>query len=241
LAVRLDAFIRTALHDPDHPEDLPALSLERLPAPDRGFRLTSPAKLVPWLNETCEPTILLGKSALIVAANPSPAREALAVESRRADRPGPNDEVARAIACLPTGLTSLSIGNPGDSPWPEIIANLPSTVQYLGRWAETAHDVAADDLPTAGFFSVFGLPRPGGFRVRIDPTKVPKADTLRTMLFPSVLATSADDRGVRIIAREAIPFGCIPFAPSIKWTAGWNSRKGLDVSGKVKFAIGSGD
>ena len=40
----------------------PILALERLPAPDVGYLLTSPARLFPWLDDEVRPTILVGKS-----------------------------------------------------------------------------------------------------------------------------------------------------------------------------------
>lgn len=55
---------------------------------------------------------------------------------------------------------------------------------------------------------MLGIPRVDGFRLRINPAHQPKADVLKAQLFPSVLATSVDEHGIRFIAREAIPFAC---------------------------------
>ena len=52
----------------------PAIAFERLPAPERGYHLVSPAGAVPWLSDQLEPTVLLGKSYFAVAANPALAR-----------------------------------------------------------------------------------------------------------------------------------------------------------------------
>src|SRR4051812_5109590 len=63
-------------------KDLPLLAVERLPAPERGYRLTSPSGLVPWFAEgASEPTILVGKGYLAVAQHAREARAALSAEA----------------------------------------------------------------------------------------------------------------------------------------------------------------
>ena len=66
--------------------DPPMLSLEKLPAPSRGYRLTSPAHLVFWLNEDVQPTILVGKSHVSLAINPERTGRS---PGARAGRPRP--------------------------------------------------------------------------------------------------------------------------------------------------------
>jgi hypothetical protein len=39
--------------------------------------------------------------------------------------------------------------------------------------------------------------------------KVHKADALKALLFPSVLAVIVEDRGLRVITLEALPIGCL--------------------------------
>ncbi len=56
--------------------DPPMLALERLPAPDRGYRLTSPSRLVYWLSDDVQPTILVGESYAALAINLDHARRA---------------------------------------------------------------------------------------------------------------------------------------------------------------------
>jgi hypothetical protein len=41
--------------------------------------------------------------------------------------------------------------------------------------------------------------------LNIDPAKLPKADELRNLMFPSSLAIATDDQEVRIITRAAFP------------------------------------
>ena len=55
--------------------DLPVLALVKLPAPDRGYQLTSPERLVPWLEpDEHRPTILVGRSFVANAFNLERAR-----------------------------------------------------------------------------------------------------------------------------------------------------------------------
>ena len=74
---------------------------------------------------------------------------------------------------------------------------------------------------------VLGVAQPGGFRLRIDPARVPKAEALRSQLFPSVLATAADDQGVRLIAREAVPFACT--APGFRYDGNTGTGETITV------------
>jgi hypothetical protein len=135
---------------------------------------------------------------------------------------------------LPTDLTSLSVGNPRDSSWPELIANLPKYVQYLGNFVDISEPEPPAAPPTSGLLTLLGVPRAGGFRVRIDPRKVPKADDLRAMLFPSVLATTVDDRGLRFISRESIPFACLGAESNMSLPPG----KGPNYNIKMKYGPG---
>jgi hypothetical protein len=191
----------------------PALAVERLPGPDRGYRLTSPAGIIPWLNTDTEPTILLGKSYIAIAADTDRARAVLAAEGNIDRRWRPEGEVVSAFDGLPANLTFLSIGDERNSIWPDGLAHLPATAQYLLGLLDvgTMPDAAA----SAPLLAFAGIPRPGAFRLRIGPSGVPKAKDLRSHLFPSVLAATVDARGLRIIGREAFPFACVSFAVKV--------------------------
>ena len=187
--------------------DPPILLWEPLPAPERGYQLTSPAGLVFWANEETRPTILVGKSYAAFALNPARARIALSAESRSGEGWKPIEEVARTFACLPGTLTSLSVADPSNSLWPTYLSSLPALVQTGSNMLGFASD--DESSPVSGLQAVLGIPGSKGFRVRIPPNKIPKAATIRSYLFPSVLATTVDDRGIRWIGREAFPIACI--------------------------------
>jgi hypothetical protein len=215
--------------------DPPILALARLPAPYRGYQLTSPARLVPWLDDEVRPTILVGTSFVACASNLERAREALAAESEPGIAWRPAGELVQAFACLPERLTFLAVGDHRDSAWPDAIAHLPSTVQTLNTFL--GFDTGAD-APAAGeLLAALGIPRPGGFRVRIDPSKIPKADQLRPYLFPSVLAAAVDDQGFRLIAREALPLACFGSKVTVKSARAWTKGKGFDQKLKLDLSF----
>jgi hypothetical protein len=232
VASRINQYVRQAEKGDDKEQDgksqvdPPILALERLPAPDRGYRLTSPARLVPWLSDEVQPTILVGKSFVALASNPVRARAALAAESQAGNRWTPSGEVAQAFECLPDRLTLLIVGDHRESAWPDALARLPAMVQSLS--AMLGGFAGADPSTPAGLLSVFGIPGPGAFRLRIDPARIPKAEQLRPYLFPSVLAATVDERGWRLISREAFPLACFGDSAALKSSAEWTKAKGLD-------------
>jgi hypothetical protein len=217
--------------------DPPVLALEKLKAPDRGYQLTSPARLVPWLNDDLKPTILVGKSHVAVAASLELAREALSAELPGGAAWTPKGELQKAWECLPEQLTFLSVGDPGDSPWPPLLEQLPSNLQMLVNLFMAGLD---DDKAPAGseLLALVGIPAPGGFRFRIDPAQIPRADQVRTHLFPSVVAGTVDDRGFRLIGREAFPFACLGTDGKIKWSSTWSSKNGFNRDFKLNFGLG---
>jgi hypothetical protein len=239
IASRVNQYFRDAEKRNDKQQgnrdvDPPVLALEPLKAPDRGYQLTSPARLVPWLGNEVRPTILVGKSFIAYASNLERAREALAAESPAAGPWRPAGELAKAFECLPERLTLLIVGDHRDSAWPGLIADLPSNVQTLSAMLGGVAEL--DSSPEAGLLGVLGIPRPGSFRLRIDPALIPKADQLRPYLFPSVLAATADDRGFRLICREALPLACFKYSAALKSSVEWTKAKGLER--KVKIDLG---
>ena len=204
LAARLDAFFRE-----QEPGDAsPALALERLPAPEVGYRLASPAGRAPWLTAAFRPTVLLGRGALAVAANPDLARAALAGERDPADAWAPAGAVARAWECLPARPSFLIVGNPRDSIWPGAVAAPPGAAsRALARLVGDDPDAVA---PAPGGGLLAGLGVAPAARPVVGPDGKPRdADALRALIFPSVVAGGADDRGFRIVALEALPLGCL--------------------------------
>jgi hypothetical protein len=237
LAERGNAALRDLEGLGAKPGEPPSLALERLPAPARGYRLASPSGLVFWLNELIAPAAVLGRSSVVVAMNAEQARAAIDAESGTGPRWTPDAETARALEGLPADLTLLVVGNPLDSSWPDAIAGLPAIVQYLGNFVDSSVAENAVASPGSEFLVMLGVPRPGGFRLRIDRAKTPRADDLRAALFPSVLAATVDDRGLRVVLREAFPLACFGTESNLKMKAG---NQGLNEKLKVDVKFGPG-
>ncbi len=229
LAARASAYLRDR-ERPDGPaaaaavqDGPPTLAVERLPAPHRGYRLTSPSRLVLWLNDEVQPTIAVGRTHVAVAANAELAVQALALATADDNRWRPTGELSEALACLPRTLTFLSIGDAQDSPVPGLIANLPTIVQLLSTELETLAEPAS--LENAGdLLSRLGIPGRGSFRLRIDPARRPTAEALQAHLFPSVLAATVDDRGIRFIHREAFPLAVVGKGSYLRSRMEWGTK-----------------
>lgn len=209
--------------------DLPALAIERLPAPHRGYRLTSPSDVVFWLTNEVQLSIVVGRSHVAFASKPERAVEALAFEQGEERRWKPTGEVKQALACLPRKLTLLSVGDPEESNVPGLIEHLPRLVQVLGTSLELETLKEEDGEESGDLLTWLGVPGRGSFRVRIDPARLPTLKALEAQLFPSVLAAAMDDRGLRFIAREAFPLGCVGagsyLSSSVEWKSGrWERR-----------------
>jgi hypothetical protein len=236
IAARVNQYFREAYKVPGgKDDDPPILALERLPAPDRGFQLTSPAKMVLWLNED-RATILVGKSFVSCALGLEPARRALAGESNAESGLKPEGELRQAVDCLPERLIFLAVVDDRDSPLPEEIAGLPAHAQYYASIAGL--EVQPDGGASSSVLSILGIPRPGGFRVRVPRSKVPTIEQLRAHVFPSVVAATADDRGLRVFTREALPFLGVGDAISFKSKVSWDGMKGFKRD--VKFSVNLG-
>ena len=206
------------------------LTLLQLPEPDRGFVLHSPTGLAWDGGEPLEPTLLVGASHMVLALSPSDAREALAAENDPEHRWRPEKDTAEALAQLPEELTLLVISDSRDSWLPDAIAHLPRTVQSLSNLVSVGF--ASETSPADFLLAGLGLPRPGGFRVRIDPALVPRAGDVRPYLFPSLCAATVDDRGLRIIIREALPLASAHLDSAMSW----DTKLGQGDS-KVKFTL----
>jgi hypothetical protein len=181
----------------------PILKLDPLAAPERGYALSAPSGLVTWMHGGMEPTLRLGRSFLDVGVNRTSTLRALAPESAPRRQWAPTGDLAAALASLPDKLTLLAVGEALGSGLPGLIEDLPMLVQ---QFANMADDADPDHVDASDVLASIGLPKPGGFRIHVTPGQVPKAEDLEPFLFPSVLAGWVDERGLRVICREAIPF-----------------------------------
>lgn len=210
----------------------PILQLEPLPAGEAGYVLTAPSGLSGPFDHGLAPTILMNQGRIAIALAPGQARTALAASKQAPGRWVPEGEVKAAIESTPPNLALLVVGDTRESPVPEVIARLPSASQILINWIIDSVEESA----ASSFYAAFGLPRPGGMRIHFEEDRLPDPKEIRRYLFPSVMAVTTDDRGVRLILREAFPMASWSEGLSLKYKAelgkppkmsfsfGWDTR-----------------
>ena len=188
------------------------------------------------LDAGVQPAIMVGKSFIAVAATPELAREALNVEKHDDKRWKPTSKLARAFEGLPDNLTFLAVSDHHESSFPDKIAGLPVMIQTIINMSQE------ENLENASpwcILDIFGLPRPGGFQVKIARSQVPTADDVRPFLMPSILAATVDERGYRLISREAFPFALFANESLLKFYVGfqWTLDEGLRFEEQANFTI----
>ena len=177
----------------------PVLAFQKVAGsgPGATYTLTIPAGLLPPGGAFSEiaPTVALGKSTLVIATTPAAAQAVLAQEAPSA--PGrwkADGAFATAFEKLPARLVFLSVGDPREA-LPALVANLPALVQAVNMQLQ------------GRMMGPGGMPGGGApvLDIKLDPSKLPKAVDLARRLFPSTMALSVDDEGVRLVAREPMP------------------------------------
>jgi hypothetical protein len=197
LAKRFAMFIRIIKNEMIK-EGVPAelmdgLSIKRLDAPDRGFTIMLPDGEVPeWAGSNFQPTIAIGKSHLAVAPSPGQAREALTVALQPAAERDWHEEVNRTFATLPPRLIFLCANDLSGLSIAKSVAKLPT-------FGPLPNPLRVDKRD--------GKREPIQFRVKRADVLTPEA--IQAHMFPSIVAAMTDDRGFRIIAREALPLACV--------------------------------
>jgi hypothetical protein len=197
------------------------VALERLSGPDRGYRLTSAGCRALGTDMQMEPVIVVGESRVVLAADIDRARSALEATSKSRRDGRPSGEVTKALEALPAGLTFLAVADHRDSALPQRIASVPMIVEF-GSKASLESD--PEDASSRCLLDAIGVPRPGALRLDIGRSQMPTADDVRAQLFPVVITGSINDRGYRLISREACPLGllmdvaCVNGAVGAEWT-----------------------
>ena len=179
------------------PPEGPPAEIRRLKGVEHGYTVSVPPSVLP-LPAGLRPTILLGKRTLILGTTPAAARAALALEGGESGPPA-NDPLAQALRTTPGKMIFLNVGDTRQSLLPEAIANLPALVQLIGATATTGTPLA---LLRGNPQRVPGDP---GFRLNVDPDKIPEPDELRPFLFPSMLALEVDEQSFQLVTRESFP------------------------------------
>jgi len=156
-----------------------------LKAPEHGYVLAVPPSVLPT-PAGFRPTILIDAERGVVAIGGSPrtARRAvgmLVLDGSKGELVAGRDAVMFSQSD-PSGML------------PELLASLPSLVQFVGM-AATQPDGPA--MPPRG-----GRPP---FRLAIDPDAIPDVEAMRGYLFPSKTTLSVNDEAIRLSGYQAFP------------------------------------
>ncbi len=163
-----------------------------------SYILDLPAGMLPPPFATLfRPTIIVGKDQLIVGASTDAAEKAANLSGTPKDRlwqpTGAFVPVVRRVPAQP-GLPAHRRPSRDDARGHRVPADPGAADQ------RTDGPVATD----AGR-STWSPPAPGTPVLRIDADKLPRADDLIRLLFPSSTALVVDSQGASLIAREPIP------------------------------------
>ncbi len=164
------------------------------------FVLDLPAGLLPPPFATLfRPTVVLGKDQLVIGASTGAAEQTANLSGLPADRRWkPSGAFVPIVSKLPSNLVYLRITDPRET-MPAFLEALPILAQQIN----------AQMAQTQRMRGQFGAPAPAGgaatpaLRVNLD--KLPRAEELIPLLFPSSTALQVDSQGASLIAREPIP------------------------------------
>ena len=169
----------------------PTLEFKKGTGKGTTYTLTLPqGMLPPGMMVELKPTVTLGKSHLVIASTADAALKALKAESASW---APGDDYRAMADRLPKRMIFLNVSDPRDS-LPALIAGLPMMIPMINGQMQAAR--GGPGGPGGGG---------GGIPIQVDPAKVPKAEEVRSRLFPGWLAVAVDDQDIRFITRESTP------------------------------------
>jgi hypothetical protein len=177
---------------------------KRLKGEENGRILSLPASVLPMASGM-HPTLLLGHQEMVLATSPATARRALDLQERsQTGGLPPGDPLAEVLQQLPDRLVLLGVNDPRQSMMPELLVSLPNVLEYaIPRWVQGLSIMAP--LPSPANNGSDGDSQRPARKLAMDPQLFPEPETLRPFLFPSVHLLALDDRGIRLISREAFP------------------------------------
>lgn len=152
-----------------------------------SYTFEMPAGMIPpGMVEDFAPTIILGKSNLVLAMNEELARSAGGAWVA-------TGEFEPMAERLPGDMFFLNVSDPRESV-PELISQLPEL------------------LATVDQFVASESPDGKGLGITIDRSKLPDPAKVRELLFPNAVTMTTNDEGLSIISRESVPSAGSPAA-----------------------------
>jgi len=159
-----------------------------------AYVVTLPPSVFP-IPAGMRPTMILGKSSLLIATTPEVARAALAMEAKPfAPGDGP---LAKALAHVPGNLAMVSVTDTRESMLPELVANIPTLISVFSSMANST--------PRPRFNANDAGEAHAPFALTMDPDLIPSPDALRPFLFPATYAFTVTNEGFAFHTRESFP------------------------------------
>ena len=142
-----------------------------------------PGMLPPGAIEGFSPTMIVGRSNFVFASTPELARSA----GGEWVPAGAFEPMGRT---LPDDMIWLSVSDPRETV-PDLIAGLPQMVDAFDAMARASQREQGEQEV--------------GLGIELDRSKVPDAETVRSILFPGASYMTRDDEGLSVISRESVP------------------------------------
>jgi len=176
----------------------PSVEFRLTPGESKGYVLSVPQEMASTIPATVRPTIRIGPKHLIIAISPEVAR--FASEAKAGWTPA--KEMAKAADGLSTNLKLLIVTDPRNT-LPELLAALPGKIQQLAGAASLARMLqpgqgGAPAQPPA-------VANPPALVLQVDAAKLPSADSIKALLFPSLFTVEATPDEIRLVSRDAFP------------------------------------
>lgn len=155
--------------------------------PNPGYVLIFPPEELKGPFTNMKPTVLLGKDRVVIATKPAAAEKAIALPKEGKGLWVPTGDFETLTKHLPSDLVFLNVSDPRGTV-STLMSNLPVLIQALNTQLAQARG-----------------PRGAPQLIQLDQAKIPKAEDLRSRLFPSSFALTVTGKGIRLVSREAIP------------------------------------
>ncbi len=180
---------------------LPAPEFRIAPGETKGYVLNVPQEMASQFPAWFRPAIRVGPKHAVLAVSTDIAKAVL--DSKETWTPP--DNLSVAFQGLPSNLKILNVTDPREV-LPSLLAALPGKIQQIAALAAMGR--AKMPQPAGGPPAPPSGPPPGGpppLVLRIDAAKLPSADAIKSLLFPSLFTVETTSDELRIASRDAFP------------------------------------
>ena len=225
----------------------PSVEFRLMPGESKMYVMSVPPELSGQFPASLRPAIRVGPKHVVIAVSADVARLALEAKGTWA----PPSNLDSAVQGLSTNLKMLSVTDPRDT-LPALLAALPAKLQAGVNTAIMLRPKPPGTPPGPGGPGGPGAPPPGGggpppgpggpggpganqppggpapLVFQVDAAKLPSADSIKALLFPSLFTVEVDEQEIRFVSRTAFPsFG--------------DPSKSAAIAGMIPSLMGKGE